>query len=351
MKRFKIAYLIPALLVFISCSKDPVEEYEGTTQIETEEIVASGDVLTEAANMSAPGNVTEVYFAGNKIPVEQFDGNYVYQGDILLSPDMISHQPVKLVFEKGETPPATKSVGRTSGRWPNNTVYYAIESGLDNKSRVYDAIAHWEAKTNLDFVERSSQSNYIYFVTGSGCSSYVGMIGGRQNVTLSSSCSTGNTIHEIGHAIGLWHEQSRVDRESYITINYDNIESGREHNFYTYEYQGFDGKEFTSSLDFNSIMMYGSYSFSANGRPTIVKKDGSTYNIQRTALSSGDVIGVNNMYPYSSGGTSTTQVTYVDGQYYTIAGVTVLRFFGKWYYRGKWGTLEVELIDGNWFYV
>ena len=57
--------------------------------------------------------------------------------------------------------------------------------------------------TNLEFVKRSGQSNYIYFTPGSGCSSYVGMVGGKQNITLADACSTGNTIHEIGHAIGL----------------------------------------------------------------------------------------------------------------------------------------------------
>ena len=98
-----------------------------------------------------------------------------------------------------------------------------------------------------------------------------------------------------------------------MTINYSNIESGKEHNFKTYQEQGFDGKEYTSSLDFGSIMMYGSYAFSGNGKPTIVKLDGSTFSTQRTALSSGDKTGVNNMYPYSSGGT--TEPIYENGQY------------------------------------
>ena len=350
MKKTKLVYLLPALALFASCSKDPVDEIEEVNTTEPAVEIAATDEMTEVATEN-PGAVSDVYYAGQKIPVEDFNGDYVYQGDILIPKDMASTQEVKLVFEKGETPSENKSVGRTSARWPDNTVYYAIDSNLDNKTRVYDAIKHWESNTNIQFVERSSQSNYIYFVSGSGCSSYIGMIGGKQNITLSSSCSTGNTIHEIGHAIGLWHEQSRVDRENYITINYNNIQSGREHNFQTYAQQGFDGAEYTNGLDFGSIMMYGSYSFSDNGQPTIVKKDGSTFNIQRSGLSSGDKTGVNNMYPYSSGGSSTsTAPVYVNGETYTVSGLMVLRNFDMWYYYSKWGWKQVVLKDGFWYY-
>lgn len=349
MKRTKLLMILPALAL-IACSKD-LDENQLESAQPNEEIFQED--LLELANPEYTGTVADVYFAGMKIPVEEFEGKYLYQGDILFSRDMVSLEEEKLVYEEGEVPPPHKSVGRTSGRWTNNTVYYAIDSNLDNQARVTDAIKHWESKTNLKFVQRTSQQNYIYFVTGSGCSSYVGMIGGRQDLTLSSTCTTGNTIHEIGHAIGLWHEQSRVDRGSYITIKYENIQSGREHNFQTYQEQGFDGAEYTSSLDFQSIMMYGSYAFSKNGLPTIVNKSGSTFNVQRTALSTGDVTGINNMYPYTSS-TETTEVemVYENGKYYTVSGLRVYRMYNRWYYyHSKYGWKEVRLSSsGYWYY-
>lgn len=213
---------------------------------------------------------------------EVIDGVAVTEGDIVLGE------------VAPETPGELRSAGRSdvSFRWPNGVVPYEIDGAIGSAQRadILSAMDHWNQSTPYWFRPRNGEADYVRFVTSTGCSSNVGRQGGRQTINLAAACGRGATIHEIGHAVGLWHEQSRADRGSYVTVNYANIEAGAAFNFDTYAQQGEDGRDMFD-YDFGSIMHYSATAFSRNGLPTIARADGQALVTQRNGLSETDVAG------------------------------------------------------------
>lgn len=246
-------------------------------------------IRTEQAYPGQTGHWKKGYWLNKEATYQTLNGEAIVDGDMVLHPHDLSD----------ELQPEPETTGRTrsSAKWPNKTVVYQIDTSVPNPGLVTQAIAHWEAMTPIRFVKRTTERGFVLFRGGSGCSSNVGRIGVQQYVTTGSGCSLGNIIHEIGHTVGLWHEQNRADRDGHVTINFGNIQPGTENNFQTYVQMNYDGLDLGTALDFGSIMMYSPYEFSSNGQPTITRKDGSLYSIQRNGLSPLDVATVKAMYP------------------------------------------------------
>ncbi|HUP58185.1 MAG TPA: M12 family metallopeptidase, partial [Bdellovibrionota bacterium] len=124
------------------------------------------------------------------------------------------------------------------------------------------------------------------------CASSVGMQGGVQPIFIGDACGTGNLIHEIGHLVGLWHEQNRADRDKHVLVRWENVASGQGSQF---ALAGVWGKD-RGAYDYSSIMHYPADAFSSNGLPTIETLPEGIPIGQRFSLSAGDVAGVSELY-------------------------------------------------------
>lgn len=105
------------------------------------------------------------------------------------------------------------------------------------------------------------------------------------------------------HTVGFFHEQSRYDRDQYIDIVWANVVNGADDQFEKYGMNVID--QLSEPYDYSSIMHYGQYAFSANGKRTIVaRKSGSQKMGQRIQFSEIDLRKINRLYQCSSSGAS-----------------------------------------------
>jgi astacin len=181
--------------------------------------------------------------------------------------------------------------------WPGGVIPYALDPSIPSPSRVTAAIDHWNTMLSgaVKLVPHSSEPDWAYFTRSSSsttCASSVGRQGGQQAVLVGDDCGTGNIIHEIGHVVGLWHEQNRQDRDKYVSIQWQNVLSPETPQFSLTGQWGSD----SGAYDFASIMHYPPDAFSSNGQPTIVTIPPGMPIGQRLGLSAGDIAGATALY-------------------------------------------------------
>lgn len=319
-RKFIVLTMIP-LLFLSSCLNDDLKEKPKPTvcPLESEAML----------------NYDELVTLDSGVKVAKKGESYIYMGDILLTEEQLEllNETGSIFPEENLTnenkpafidygDPASPMLGvntfpttikdRAVGRSPYQGMFWAMvrytfANNLNSyqKQQILDAIDYIESETNARFYNATGEPTshpqygfeypYVEFNSSNVNNSYVGRIGGRQVLNL-FNFDRGTIVHEISHALGMFHEQCRVDRDNYITVHYNNITPSAHHNFS----KETNNYYMIGSFDFNSVMLYSSYAFAINpSNPTITKKDGSTYVANRTGLSDMDRRFINTFYlPY-----------------------------------------------------
>ncbi|XP_069195161.1 zinc metalloproteinase nas-15 [Procambarus clarkii] len=231
----------------------------------------------------------------------------LFQGDIII---MTSAEYDDLAMPAG-APLARNAINTLDKRWPNGVIPYVISSSYNKQERatIAMAVSKYHSNTCIRFVPRTVERDYIHIIKGDGCSSSVGRHSGAQAVSLGPGCLyVGIVMHELMHAAGFWHEQSRWDRDNHITINTFNIQAGMEYNFEKYSWERI--QSLGVSYDLGSIMHYGPYAFAKERtKPTIIPRQTGQEIGQRRAFSEKDVLKLQLLYNCAN--TSTTAVVTV----------------------------------------
>ena len=252
------------------------------------------------------------------------NGMAVMEGDILLGPA----QNVAMLYAMPRTSPfgvkRPVTLKDSSSLWPKGDIPYVIDASVSQSQSQNIAWAIGQVnETELNVRPRTSaDKDYVLFKdSGSDCSSYIGRIGGAQPIQV-ADCGRGSIIHEMLHAAGFYHEQSRGDRDDFITIAWDEISPAYKSNFEKRDGRGQD----IGAYDYSSIMHYSSKAFSKSGKATIIPKQSGATIGQRDGLSNGDRAAISTLY-----GTGTPTTTCARSTFYVglMARLRCLRSY-KW---------------------
>merc|ERR1711990_371703 len=199
-------------------------------------------------------------------------------------------------------------------RWPGGILNYEMSNAVssEDKTLIRSTLSQLETKLDSCIKFREADSGFRLIVNresgrNPGCWSSVGYNGngndGSQDMSLDAGgCMNPGTIeHEFYHAIGVWHTQSRTDRDDYVKINSENIIDGEKHNFVKKSES--EVSEFGLPYDFESVMHYSDTAYSKNGKKTIETIDPSKQDIigNSDGVSEGDILLVKRMYGCTDG--------------------------------------------------
>ena len=206
--------------------------------------------------------------------------------------------------------------------WPNMTVPYSLSNDLDirAKENFGSAIAMYHASTPIRFLPATNTDRDVLEVINNNEAGCGWAYQGRQAVVaegnegyprnvlainhaeacLNDPRNVGLIAHELAHAIGLGHEFSRPDRESFIRVNSANLALPPGYTLGDFFPIVSASKSVVfGPFDFNSITMYGPFIFGLakeKHKPIITDINGKINFAGMVSLSPGDMRGIAKLY-------------------------------------------------------
>ena len=303
------------------------------------------DRCTGAGCAEPPARGMTVY-RGLVLDYEVIDDMAVHDGDIVLgtaeeaaaaapSRKPAEGEPAKRDSIAG---PARRDISGTSSSalWPGGRVPYEIDERIEGEDLedIHAALEEWNSKTVIEFFPRTDEEEYALLVPlkeGSNCSSGVGR--GSPTTVMTGGCGISATIHELGHAVGLWHEHQRADRDRFLVVP---PERARRKEPISGTWGSFGNPTFTGPYDYRSVMHYWPFDgvFSIPRGIPIARSGG---------LSAGDIDGVARLYGEPPG--AVTVATNPPGLHLIVDGDSVTAPATFDWPPGSVHTLEAPLVS------
>jgi Astacin (Peptidase family M12A)/Divergent InlB B-repeat domain len=254
----------------------------------------TGSGANSSDNSSLTQQVQSLY-RGMPVTYVVRHGKAIFQGDIILEKvDPIDSQRQLPSFGVDSA-----GVAYAQYLWPKvgsqYQIPYIVTSGTGNLNNLNSAIAQFNNTfSNIKFVARTTETDYVNFYFNPSDNS--------------AQCEA---------TVGLWHEQSRPDRNTYVSVNYGNLIKGSISNFN----QIYDNLQETTLFDYASIMEYPAFAFSRNGGPAIESIPAGIPLSNLTGYTTADIDGIERLY--GNAPTAITVTSNPPGLQVIVDGATV----------------------------